>query len=234
MVKATSKTVRYRSEALVAVAGEPTAVETLAAAFDRIEDERREQVKLDAVRTRAEAAMLTEELERLTKRHGKDHPRVARVGAMRESVERQAKHAEALARRIDAPAPERGGWTATGRVRHEGGAPAANVEVGFVAATGAAGGLAPTKTDEDGEFYATYPADVVGKLVSSQMQFSLVVRSGRTVVHREPATFALQANAIRQFRVEIPTSAKPTNPSKPTNPKPTKPVPGAPVVSKRG
>ena len=72
MAKAASKTVGgARSEALGAVAREPTAVATLTAAFDRIEDERREQVKLDAVRTRAETAMLTEEVQRLTKANGR-------------------------------------------------------------------------------------------------------------------------------------------------------------------
>lgn len=224
MAKAANRTVGgARSEALGAVAREPTAVATLTAAFDRIEDERREQVKLDAVRTRAETGMLTEEVQRLTKAHGKDHPRVMRVTAVLKSVERQAKSAEALARRIEAMTlPAAGGWTATGRVREAAGKPLAGVEVGFVAATGSQTGLEPTQTDEDGEFYATYPADVVKKLIEAKAQFSLVVRKGRTIIHRDPETFLLQVNAVRQFRVEIPSGKEPPSKEPPSKVPPSK------------
>ena len=83
------------------------------------------------------------------------------------------------------------------------------MEIGFVAATGSQAGLEPGQTDEDGEFYATYPADVVKKLIEAKAQFSLVVRKGRTIIHRDPETFR-QGTAVQGAPVESPAVEGPT------------------------
>src|SRR3546814_17851293 len=118
--------------------------------------------------------MLAEVLERLVKKHGDGHPRVLGVKAALASIERQARYAEATVRRFDTiTAPAFGGWTAAGRVLDGNGKPVVDAEVGFIGATTAQGGLEPTNTGEDGEFYTTSPADNVTRLAATNTQFPM-------------------------------------------------------------
>lgn len=177
----------------------------LGGVLDRIDADRKGEMQLEVHRAKAETELLTVDLKRLTEKHGKDHPRVRRVQAMQLSMARQTKMAEAIARRIETlKPPENGGWTAAGRVWDPDGAPVVEAEVGFVlSGEGNLPRLEPTKTDDEGEFYATYSRDIVRQLIERKTLLALVIRSGRTVLYQDPESFIVQANAIRQFRVRL-------------------------------
>lgn len=177
----------------------------LSTVLDRLDEDRKEEVRLEAKRTRAENEMLAADLKRLVEKHGKDHPRVRRVQAAQASLDRQARLAEATLRRIETlKPPENGGWTAAGRVWDPDGAPVVDAEVGFLLqGEGNLPALEPTKTDDEGEFYATYSREIVKQLEAQRAQLALVIRRGRTVLYRDPEAFVVQPNAVRQFRVRL-------------------------------
>lgn len=179
--------------------------------LDRVDDDRKGEMQLEVHRAKAENELLAADLKRLTEKHGKDHPRVRRVQAMQLSMARQTKMAEAIARRIETlKPPENGGWTAAGRVWEPDGAPVVDAEVGFLLqGEGNLPALEPTKTDDEGEFYATYSRDIVKQLIERQALLALVIRRGRTVLYQDPESFVVQPNAIRQFRVRLVKPGKP-------------------------
>jgi hypothetical protein len=198
-----------RSAAFSAALSSREIPQILSAVLDRVDENRKEEIRLEAKRARVESDMFAVDLKRLTKKYGKDHPRVRLVQTAQASIERQARLADAMVRRIETlKPPVSGGWTATGRVWDENGIPVAQVEVGFAAEATDQSNLEPTKTDDEGEFYATYAPDIVKPLVEKGTTLTLVVRKGRTVLYRDQFPFNLQPNAIRQFRVRFAKLAK--------------------------
>lgn len=177
----------------------------LSTVLDKIDEDRKQEIRREAKSARVESETLAADLKRLVAKHGEDHPRVRRVQAAQSSAERQAKLAEATVRRIDTfEPPEFGGWTIAGRVWDEKGAPLSGAQVEFETPEGAPPPLGPTTTDDEGEFYATYPAEIVKQLAERNASLFLVIRRGRTVIFRDPDACFPRPNEIRQFRVRVP------------------------------
>lgn len=196
------------SATLVAAAAPPDAGRRLSAIFELLEERRREEVKRDAERGEAEAAMLKADLERLRKEHDKGHPRIARLQLVLEAVERQASLARADLRKIETfKQPERGDWTVAGQVSDHAGRPVADVELSLEGADAVL--PEPMKPDADGEFYGICPAKTVEVLAKNQVPLTLVVRRGRSVLWRSPSPVFAKANGTNQFRVVLPEAPSP-------------------------
>src|SRR3546814_19989027 len=75
--------------------------QVLGAVIDRIEDDRKQETRLEAKRTEAERARLAEALERLVKKHGDGHRRGHGVKGGKESVERPGRSADAPVRKLN-------------------------------------------------------------------------------------------------------------------------------------
>jgi hypothetical protein len=181
--------------------------ERLLAALKHVEEFRGQDLSVLADLLKQKNQASRRELDRLSRKLGKDHPRVEQMAARLDAKKALLDELKSMLRapEIPGPKPEEGDWKVSGQVLDPDKRAAGGLMVRvFDKDLKYSDLLGTTETDPDGKFQLTYQTKDFRHMLEKNPDLYIEISDGKKVLYTSKEAVRFNAGSIEEFEVNLP------------------------------